>query len=175
MPREGCGCEDTLQSEHSPGLVSDDEEIVYVLTDPHTCKEGSVKEFSKSKLKDRDLSVCRSRHSSVSLITKAVIEPLTQSGNTYHGALWAFTGEIREIPLGDSGVGAFCVADDGLDHDLAHAVIGFSEAEIKLRNHREAARGNLKELFLRRGRTDLEKCPFTAAPPSVGTTAQAES
>ena len=163
MPREGCDCEDEKQSEHSPGLVGDAEEIVYVLADPHTFEEGSVKRFSKGKLQRRELSICRARHSSVSLITKAVIEPLTQSGNVYHGALWALTEEIREIALGDSGVGAFCVADDGLVYDTAHAVLGFSEARIKLRNHREAARGNLTELFLRRGMKKLEECPFPKA------------
>jgi hypothetical protein len=163
MPREGCSCEDTQQSAHSPGVVLNAEEVIYALTDPHTIKDGSVKEFSKSKLKGRDLSICRARHSSVSLIAKAVIDPLTRSGNSYHGALWALTSEIREIPLGESGVGAFCVADDGLAHDSAHAVLGFSEARIELRNHREAARGNLKELFLRRGAQELEQCPFPRA------------
>jgi hypothetical protein len=175
MPREGCGCEDTLQSEHSPGLVSDDEEIIYALVDPYTYSEGSIKEFSNSKLKARVLSVCRAQYSSVKLITEAVIEPLARSGNVYQGALWAFSKEIREIALGDSGVGAFCVADDGLAHDRAHAVLGFSEAQIELRNHRVAARGNLKELLLRRGRMELEECPFPAAPPSVDVTPQAAS
>ena len=163
MPREGCDCEDAQQSQHSPGLVGDAEEVIYALTDPHTIQDGSVKEFSKSKLKDRDLSICRARHSSVSLITSAVIEPLTKGDGTYHGVLWALTSEIREIPLGESGVGAFCVADDGLIDDPAHAVIGFSEARIELRNHRVAARGNLKDLFLRRGPKTLEECPFPKA------------
>lgn len=160
MPREGCDCEDSRQSDHSPGVVSDAEEVIYALTDPHTIQGGSVKEFSKSKLKNRDLSICRAPHSSLSLISNAVIEPLTKGDGTYHGVLWALTSEIREIALGESSVGAFCVADDGLAHDTAHAVLGFSESCIKLRNHREAARGNLKELFLRRGKQELWQCPF---------------
>jgi hypothetical protein len=174
MPREGCDCEDSQQSAHSPGVVLNAEEVIYALTDPHTIKDGSVKEFSKSKLKSRDLSICRAQHSSATLIAKAVIEPLTRGGNSYHGTLWALTSEIRELALGESGVGAFCVADDGLAHDSAHAVLGFSEARIELRNHREAARGNLKELFLRRGVQELEQCPFPRTQEGEGSRQKAD-
>lgn len=173
MGRMGCECEDSQQSEYSPGVVKNDEPIVFVLTDPLTIENGSVKDFSKSQLKEKRLSICRSRYSSPEEIKKQVIDVLIRNDprRLHHGALWAVCNEIRGICLGSSQVGAFCVIDEGLPEYTSHGVIGFSDADIDLRNNREAARGNLKELFMRRGIRVLSDCPF----PSQTTTNEIET
>ncbi len=69
MGRLGCECEETQQSDHSPGVVEHEEPIVFVLTDPLTIEHGSVKNFSNSELKEKRLSICRSKHSSGTRLT----------------------------------------------------------------------------------------------------------
>ena len=162
MRRLGCECEDSQQSVHSPGVVANEEPIIFVLTDPLTIEHGSVKDFSKSELKKKRLSICRSKYSTSEQLKEQVVDVLLvgSSRRTHVGALWAECHEIRAVCLGASEVGAFCVIDDGLEDYKAHGVLGYSDANLSLRNEREAARGNLKELFVRRGVLSLPECPF---------------
>lgn len=163
MSRCECPKEATSQSEHSPGLVKDEEPIVYALVDPLTSKDGSVKDFSKSQLKSGTLSVCRAAHCTAEEAHECILTPLLKNPDRkFEGAVWARCQSIRSIKLGSSEVGAFCVHDDALESYAAHAHMAFSSPEDeKLRNEREAARGNLKEIFLNGsifGR--LSDCPF---------------
>jgi hypothetical protein len=166
MNRPECPKEAVQQSSLSPGLVSDDEPIVYILVDPLTVMNGSVKEFSKSQLKRGDLSVCRAKHCTTSEAERAIVQPLlSKPGRSFEGALWMPCQRIRSITLGESRVGAFCVIDDGLQDYRAHAVLAFSTPQDeKLRNEREAARGNLKDLFRENGvQPRLADCPFKSS------------
>lgn len=151
MNRCECPREATSQSEHSPGLVQDDEVIVYALVNPLT---SSVGQISKSQLKASCLSVCRAGHISGPDAKSATVDVLLQKDTTraHEGFLHALAGKIRAIRLGQSEVGAFCVIDDALENYRAHAHIGFSDpSDSKLRSEREAARGNLMLLFRERG------------------------
>lgn len=166
MIRCECPKEAESQSPHSPGIVEDDEPIVYLIVDPLTSENGSVKSISKSQLKSGTLSVCRSKYCDADEAKTLMLDPLTsKAGRTFQGAAWASCSQIRSIKLGASNVGAFCVHDDALEDYSAHAHLAFSvPQEEKLRNEREAARGNLKELFLSNGvATSLEDCPFRSA------------
>ncbi len=174
MSRCECPKEATSQSEHSPGLVKDEEPIVYALVDPLTSKDGSVKDFSKSQLKSGTLSVCRAAHCTAVEAQECILDPLlSKPDRKFEGAVWARCESIRGIKLGSSEVGAFCVHDDALENYAAHAHLAFSSPEDeKLRNEREAARGNLKEIFLNGSIFgSLSDCPFRStidmvAPPS---------
>lgn len=167
MSRNGCEREGSQQSSHSPSVVDDGEPIVYFAIDPTTASAKSIKEFSRSKLKDFDMSVCRSAYCSEGDALNSVFAPVKQKNPDagFIGALWAFAKEIRAIPLGDT-FSAFCVLDDGLDNYAAHAVMGFSlPTDSRLMNNRAAARLDLRYLFLRRGlKEELGHCPFSLEP-----------
>jgi|SRR5215217_2136222 hypothetical protein len=163
MSRPECPAEGAQQSEHSPGPIDDREPIVYILVDPLTSQAGTVKDLLKSKLKQGTLSVCRCLHCSAAEANAAVVVPLTAGtlGRSFQGALWATANRIRDIRLGMSDVGAFCLVDDGKPDYRAHAHLAYSPADEKLRNAREAARANLKAAFLENGiQPSLATCPF---------------
>ena len=167
MSRCECPAESVKQSQHSPSVVSDGESIVYALVEPITYRDGSVTLISKSKLKDNEQSVCRAHYctgaDAKSKITEALIE--RDPSRIDQGFLYAHASEIRAVLLGETGEGAFCVIDDGLDGFEAHAVLGFSNpSDVKFRSHREAARANLVELLKSRGTfTDWSGPPFCPA------------
>lgn len=167
MTRCGCPKEATSQSVNSPCLVADDEPIVYALVNPLT---SSVKDISKSQLKDSKLSVCRAKYIDGPTAKKKTVDVLIANDSTreHEGFLYAFCEEIRAINLGDSSVGAFCVIDDALPDYDAHAHLGFSEPDDSdLKNERVAARGNLLLLFKKRNvRTDWAGDPFPQSQPS---------
>jgi hypothetical protein len=160
MSRCECETEDSQQSAYSPGTVSDGETIVYALIEPLT---SSVKLFSKSQLQRGELSVCRADFCTGEEAHASIVKPLLEKvvDRIDNGFLYALCSEIRSIPLGDSSYGAFCVVDDGLVDYAAHAHLGYSiPPEEKLRNFREAARGNLLKIFQKRG----EKAEWTGHP-----------
>ncbi len=151
MTRCGCEKEDSTQSEFSPGVVLDFEPIVYALVNPET---SSVKDVSKSRLKQSDLSVCRAAHTTGPEGHANIVQSLLakNSNRTEEGFFYALCSEIRAITLGETNQGAFCVIDDALEGFEAHAHLGYSEPDDpKLKNHRESARANLSMLFKRRG------------------------
>lgn len=176
MSRCECPKEAISQSVHSPGLVGDEEPIVYALVDPLTFSDGSVKDFSKSQLKAGTLSICRAAHCTAAEANECILTPLlSKSDRKFQGAVWTDCASIRGIKLGGSEVGAFCVHDDALEDYRAHAHMAFSTPQDdKLRNEREAARGNLKELFLKGSITkSLSECPFQPAVQVSGAPADA--
>lgn len=151
MSRCECAKESSRQSEYSPDVVQDDEIIVYALVEPLT---SSVKAISKSGLKEGTVSVCRAGYTTGPEAKAKTVDVLIgkNSTRTDEGFLLAQCGEIRDIRLGTSNVGAFCVVDDGLPEHISHAHLGYSDpSDPKLRNDREAARANLLSLFNRRG------------------------
>ncbi len=151
MTRCGCTKESSSQSEFSPGVVGDSEPIVYALVNPET---SSVKDVSKSRLKQSDLSVCRAAYTTGKEAHTNIVQSLISknSNRTEEGFYYAMCSEIRGITLGETNQGAFCVIDDALEGFESHAHLGYSEpTEPKLKNHRESARANLSLLFKRRG------------------------
>jgi len=151
-----CPCTGELeqQSPLSPGLVGDDEQIVYALIDPLTADAGgevlSVLNFSKSKLQAGTLSVCRAGHTTASSARENIVGALQVKDPSRKdcGFLTAACESIRGIMLGASAFRAFCVNDAGLEGFEAHAHISNSETtDQKLLSHRLAARGNLKLVF----------------------------
>lgn len=146
-----CRTESDVQSPHSPGLVRNEEQIVYALVSPLT---GSFKDVSQSQLKAGTVSVCRADHCAGRVAKRHVVDVLLEKDSTRSddGYLYATCADIRDLRLGESDVGAFCVVDDGLPHYPAHAHLGYSQpADDKLRNHRAAARGNLLKLLNENG------------------------
>ena len=161
MSRCECPKEADTQSSFSPGLVSGGEIIVYALVNPLTSSVGQV---SKSQLKTASVSVCRAGLITGPKAKEKTVDVLITKNTTrtHEGFLHALCEEIRDIKLGKSSVGAFCVIDDALEDYRAHAHLGYSEPlDPKLRNERETARANLMLRFQKRGvRTDWAGQPF---------------
>lgn len=164
MTRCGCAKEDSTQSAFSPGVVSNEEPIVYALVQPDT---SSVKAISKSRLKESTLSVCRAAHCAGAHAHAQIVQVLLEKNGERieEGFFYALCSEIRAIMLGETNQGAFCVVDDALEGFESHAHVGFSDPkDSKLKNHREAARANLLLLLKHRGVfRDWNGEPFLAA------------
>lgn len=165
MNRCECVKEQTSQSEHSPGLVRNDEPIVYALVDPLSFEQGSIKALKHDRLKKSELSVCRATYvtgeQAKALTTDVMIA--SNATRTDEGFAWAICSEIREIKLDAIGKFAFCVIDDAYAHFPAHAHIGYSDVDDK-KNERAEARGNLLLLLKRRGIfKDWSGLPFALA------------
>jgi hypothetical protein len=181
MNRCGCSEEDTQQSTHSPGIVLDEEAIVFALILGPDGDVASIEIFSKSKLKDRNLSVCRGGHSTFDEMHTRVVEPQldpsTQLG--FRGFYWATCSEIRSIvaerntsrPKGlvPTAVGAFCVIDEGEPDHPAHARIGYCNPLPNFWSLHQsvAARGNLLLKFAARGVFLTSSVPPFMGPPAV--------
>lgn len=147
MSRCECLKESESQSPHSPGIVLDSEIIVYALVNPLT---GSFKDFSKSQLKSSTLSVCRAGYISGQEARAKIVEELLKkdSSRVEEGFLFAECQKIRDLKLGDLGIGAFCVIDDAYEDFAAHAHIGYSKPEgVNIGNERLSSIGNLMLLF----------------------------
>lgn len=161
MSRCECPKEATTQSSYSPGVVKDNEMIVYALVNPLT---SSVGQISKSQLKAGQLSVCRAGHIKGPDAKRKTVDVLLakDAARKHEGYLHATCQEIREVFLGTSRTGAFCVIDDALEDYAAHAHLGYSEpSDPKLRNDRETARANLMRTFIKRGVSiDWSGAPF---------------
>ena len=167
MRRCGCPEEEVQQTATSPGVVLDDEPIIFALIEPITAERNVGAKFSKSKLIERSLSVCRGAHMSYADLLEHVVDSVVrkESRRKYIGYHWATCGEIRAIMSepkpgrsgkGEAGTkefGAFCVIDDANGDHLAHAVIGFSRPadDFWSKNDRLAAQQNLKRVFEARG------------------------
>jgi len=173
MMRCGCPEEDQQQTPQSPGVVMPEESIVFALVSPLTANAESVAVLSKSRLKDRALSVCRGDYSSYEDLLQHVVEPQLdgnderdeQNKRIYRGYQWTSCEEIRkiladiasssrdnepEVPL----VGAFCVVDDAQPDYSSHALVGYSRPEnpkFWQKHDREAARANLLVALQRNG------------------------
>jgi hypothetical protein len=172
MSRPECPKEDKQQSEFSPGKVEDSEPIVYALIDPLTAAQGSLKEFSNSGLKKGTVSVCRASHCTAEEARREIVGRVREKApdRTFQGAVWTSALEIRTIRLGTFGIGAFCVIDDGDKDYNAHALLSYSEVtDLKIRNERQVARGDLYDLFMKNGKKEnWSDCPFRAAGSTPG-------
>lgn len=156
-----CECEQALQSKHSPGLVQDDEEIVYCLIDPDLYDRDTStlknKAFSKTALRKTDLSVIRKHHSSSDEVQEKVINPQVarKPHRRFCGVLVCQSANIRAI--NNSTKQDFCVADAGLEGFASHAHLGFCNALASMsKSAQEAARSNLVAAFQTRGIQGLE-------------------
>jgi hypothetical protein len=172
MSRIGCSEEKQKRSDISPGIVDDDETLVFALVYPNTINDQSVAAFQKGKLKTQELSLCRSQYCSYQDMFKNVVEPLLNRDDArqFRGYQWALCREIRAIlaqpNIGTEGatIGAFCVFDDACEEYIAHSVMGFAKPPIDKfweKHSREAARGNLRLVFAERGvKQDHASPPF---------------
>ena len=156
-----CDCERVLQSEHSPGLVRDDEKIVYCLIDPDLISRDTLtlknKAFSKSELRRTELSVVRKSYSSVGEVRAKVIalQVARNPHRRFCGVLFCRSANIRAV----SGITTqdICVADAGLEGFASHAHLGFCEQVAgKSKSVQEAVRSNLVAAFQEGGVQDLE-------------------
>lgn len=167
-----CPLEEQPQHESSPGVVQDDEHVLYVLVDPLHTKDGDLSGamFRGSQLKAGELSVCRVRYATPELINDCVVTPLlSKEGRTFVGSLVAVAGEIRSI-TNEEGQQLYCVVDDPIHQDYktpsrpslkfpinhSHAHVGYS-CITKVKNFwnnlntEAAARENLAAVFKRLG------------------------
>jgi len=161
-PQE-CQCENSLQSVHSPGLFEDREVIAYILFQPdqwdeHTGLTNAA--LAMSKLKKRDLSVCRVDFTDLSTIQKMVVQPYMEKKphRRVVGALSCCCISIRGIKTSQERR-LFCVIDDGKRGFAGHALLGFSnhspDPTFWQRNSRQAARLELVDLFNQNSRAEL--------------------
>ena len=167
MSRCECHKESSSQSLYSPGLVLSEEAIVYVLVDPLSFEDGSIKSLRHDHLKKSQMSVVRASFITGTTARALTVEVMVANNNQRVdcGYAYAMCQEIREIRLGQLGVGAFCVIDDAFEHFPAHAHIGYSNTDDK-KNDRLTARGNLLLLFKKRGIFEnWAGVPFFTAEP----------
>lgn len=167
--RPECPCEGISQSEHSPGLVGDDEAIVYAMIDPDTAP-NSVARISKSKLDAGELSVARASYCTAAEAREKIVAPQLDRDSTRKdlGYLWAVCSEIRAVRLGmsDLAQGAFCVHDAALKDFPAHAHLACSApVDNKHRNFKAAARGDLLKVFEARGVFEWAVWPTLPSQP----------
>jgi hypothetical protein len=164
MSRCGCPEEDTRQKPDSPGVVLNEEAIVFVL--PLCGNQDGLRNLENGKLQKKQLSICRAEHCDYSEMYREVVQRQVAAGGAakYRGYFWALCSEIRDI-LADPrpnkndeanpprNVGAFCVIDDGDPDYRAHGLIGYSSPSKGFwsQNDRTAARGNLWDTFRKRG------------------------
>lgn len=162
-----CPREASQQSPHSPGTVSDDEDIVLVVIEPLQWKDGGLipSAFGISKLRTGDLSVARAQWCSGDDLQKNVVKPALErdTNRKLIGGLTARCAQIRAITALPEKVRAVCVIDDGLEDHSAHAVLSFrclgDDKNFWQRNDREAVRANLLQLFESSGPPrPLERC-----------------
>jgi hypothetical protein len=149
-----CPAESARQSEHSPSVVGDDEALVYILLSPDLynieTRTMDARAFSKSKLREGTLSVCRAEHTSIQVAEEQVIAPqiARKPERSVAGALTAICGAIRCIRFDAASVRTYCVVDDGREDFTGHAHIGFSpRVSFSSQNSTQAARGNLLLAF----------------------------
>ncbi len=176
MSRAGCLEETAQQSAHSPGVVVNEEPVVFALVLDDSANEQSIKIFPNNRLKDKQQSFCRSTHCTFEKMYDHVVKPQLSAPNPleYKGYLWAPVSEIRSIvaernnardktpDLTPVSVGALCVIDDGEVDYRAHARVGYANPRPTFwRLHDSvAARGNLLLALQRRG-----KLYEAASPP----------
>jgi hypothetical protein len=150
-----CPKELTKQKQASPGVVESSETLVYMLLNPDHWENGKLKKaaFSKSKLKEGDLSVCRADYCTADGAYEHAVKPQLERNpaRQFVGALRALCADIRGIAVDDPPKQAICVIDDGLDSYPAHALLAYSDAtkseKFWLRNNQEAVRANLTLVF----------------------------
>lgn len=181
MSRCGCPEETVQQSVHSPGVVVNEEPVVFALVLADSADELSTEIFQNKKLKQKRQSFCRSTHCTFEEMYNLVVTPQVSAPGSleYKGYLWATAGEIRSIVaernksrdktphLTPERVGAFCVIDDGEDNYRAHAWVGYANPLPNFWSLHESnqARGDLLLALKRRGKLcEAASPPFPERP-----------
>ena len=156
------------------GTVSDHETIGYVLIHPdHWDRRNNIPAsaaFSKSKLKNTDLSIFRRELASCAQIQDMVVDSYVRKayqkpgsdGREFVGILLACVAEIRSLRLHEDQARAICVLDDGYDGFESHGLLGFSDCvrdngRWRSKSVLVAIRANLLATFERRGVLQLRQ------------------
>lgn len=163
-----CPEELSKQSALSPCVVGDEENVVYVLFKPdHWDGERLMPAaFSKSKLRQRDLSICRPQHTSLEVVSGMVVMPYLAKSpeRTVVGGVSALCGDLRDLRHEDvPDRRSVCVVDDGLEGFEGHALLGFAcsaaEKGFWTRNREVAVRSDIVRQFSKSGvPLELDEC-----------------
>lgn len=147
----GCECEQTPQSDHSPGVVVNGETVVRTLFSPENVEDGIVKPNSMMmrdlKSRERGCSVDRLEQPNGSReeIAQRAGEKVTNKG----GRQWVVLASIsvRKIRqfLNSASAQAFCVIDTALEDNRAHADILFHAPGNENRETLQVWRGQLTQ------------------------------
>ncbi|MDB5438477.1 MAG: hypothetical protein JWM33_904 [Caulobacteraceae bacterium] len=153
----GFQCERHLCSPYSPGLVEDDETVVFLLIDPlHFDEERqSVVPGAFQELTTRDLSVIRKKYASAHA-ANATREELIARGFKNHPEKprlvdQVCVGSVEEIrAVREGGARLFGVFDTALSEKICHASIFASLSSVSDRKMRKIARQRLYEIMTKR-------------------------
>ena len=114
-------------SDHSPGLVRDDELLIRTLYSPHQINEkGTVTPASFRDALERGLSVNRKSFISEAGLRKRIegkIERDRKDGkerNEFYRVVAARCGDVRQL-FSEDGARLFCVYDTASQEDVSHA------------------------------------------------------
>jgi hypothetical protein len=144
-----CPGEQVQQSEHSPGLIADDEDLAKIIyhRDQVDLETGELKPgaFRMDDLETRGLSLVRLRHMTVDELQHRGDEfAARHAENHLEGVGVATARQVRSLRDG-KGRQALCVLDDGEEDFPAHArVIRSSDQD---RPTLKKLRGALIDLF----------------------------
>jgi hypothetical protein len=121
-----CTAERVQQSDHSPGLIKDDEDLAKIIyhRDQIDFETGELKPgaFSMTDLMTRGLSLVRLRHITVEELQRRGEEfAARRDENRLQGVGVASAGQVRSL-RGAEGRQALCVIDDGKPDFRAHAI-----------------------------------------------------
>lgn len=147
-------CPDEITvKENSPGLIEIDEWVIHLMFDPDNSTNGEYHpgKLDIRRLKRREFSVSRPRHSTSQRIRAHVVAPREGAGKVkFAGALVASVQAIRDI-LDDEQNRQICAYDDPDGEYVEHGLLGFSEftrvPKYWENNKAAAALGNLSLVF----------------------------
>jgi len=151
---QDCPHELNSVSEHSPGIVTDDEDLVRAVFSPIHINEvtGELDPSAFSDVKDKGLSTDRESHTTrESIVNRAnnKVEEDKASGKTDRelvGFVKACCADIRSI-VDEENERCFCVYDTGLADNSAHSDTCQSEKHSSSRSSGKKFRKRLKDKF----------------------------
>ena len=152
---EFCECEQSSQSEWSPGLVGDNEAIARLVFSPlHVDENGNVLSTAFSDIDSRGLSVNRLTycplHVLISLGRKkeAMDRDRGRHNRTFLGFVEAPVSNVRYVKRPESDDRAFCVLDTALSDNASHADVIFEDVSQLSKGQRKKLRRILQyEVF----------------------------
>ena len=122
-----CECERYSVSDHSPGLVRDDELLIRTLYSPYQINEkGTVTPASFRDALERGLSVNRKSFISEADLRKGIegkIERDRKEGkerDEFYRVVTARCGDVRQL-FSEDGERLFCIYDTASEEDVSHA------------------------------------------------------
>lgn len=124
-----CECENGSVSDHSPGLVQDDEVLVRVLYSPHYINKetGEVTPAAFADARTRGLSIRRKTHISekdhrAKIEEKVAVDQAAGRNNDgFWRVVYTRCTDVRNLKLDNGGGRAFCVYDTATEDDSSHA------------------------------------------------------